>query len=175
MKLKLIIEKLRRIGLILILVLASDYVIGQAPGWSVNPSSFEFNGSVTAVVNLGPDLVQSGTLAAFVGEECRGVIGGTLLSGRAVFFLMCYSDLASGETLHFRYYDPMGDDVYDVDEQTIPFISNMVVGTYSTPHQFNITLNSAPVVSDIPGQTVAEGGSFATVDLNELCHRCRKS
>ena len=141
MNLKLIIEKLRRIGLMLILVLASDFVIGQAPGWSVNPSSFEFNGSVTAVVNLGPDLVQSGTLAAFVGEECRGVIGGTLLSGRAVFFLMCYSDLASGETLHFRYYDPIGDDVYDVNE-TIPFTSNMVVGTYASPYQFHITLNS---------------------------------
>ncbi len=165
--LNFIMKSLLRIVLFLAFNLASVYLQGQAPGWSVNPSEFEFNGSVTAVVNLGPDLVTSGTLAAFVGEECRGVIGGTLISERAVFFLMCYSDLASGETLHFRYYDPVGDEVYDVNE-TVPFTSNMVVGTYDLPYQMHITLNSPPVVGDIEDQTVAEGASFATINLNEL-------
>jgi len=131
----------------LIFMLSTGYLAGQAPGWTVNPADYEFNGSVTAVVNLGPDLVTKGTLAAFVGEECRGVIGGTFIDPRAVFFLMCYSDLSSGETLTFKYYDPDEDEVYDVNE-TLPFTANMVVGSYATPYQFHITINTAPVVGN---------------------------
>ena len=39
----------------------------------------------------------------------------------------------------------------------------------SDPATFTVTaINDAPVVSDIPDQTVAEGSTFATVDLDAL-------
>ena len=165
MKFMMIINNLRRIVHVLIFILASGYLNGQAPGWSINPASYQYNGSITAVVYLGPALVTSGTLGAFFGEECRGVVGGTPDGGRAIFYLMCYSDTIVAETLHFKYYDPLGNRVYDINE-TVSFTPNLVLGSYSNPNPFHITLNSAPVVENIPGQTVAEGESFTTVDLN---------
>ena len=59
----------------------------------------------------------------------------------------------------------------DVDwygSETITFIAtDSSLLSDSDPATFEVTaVNDAPVVGDIPGQTVAEGSTFTTVDLN---------
>ena len=51
--------------------------------------------------------------------------------------------------------------------EKITFIANDGVYEYSNSATFSVNaVNDAPAVSDIPGQTIDEGATFATIDLN---------
>jgi uncharacterized protein (TIGR02145 family) len=124
-----------------LLLLVTIKVNGQTnePTWSVSPLSFDFDGEITAEVFIDKEaVVGGGILGAFVGDECRGVKRGGLTgpAGKYVFIIRCYSNLASGETMSFKYYDPVGDTVYEIRE-TIPFEPNMIVGTAFNPTPLN--------------------------------------
>ena len=106
--------------------------------WSVNPSSFQYNGSVTAKIEI--DGIEVGAdddlLAAFVNDEIRGVIEATalpvFLGGGYAFYLMIFSNEVSGESLSFKYYDSSNNQVYCLDE-TLVFTSDMTIGTAQEP------------------------------------------
>ena len=109
-------------------------------GWVVNPSAFQYNGSITAAVYLDGERVgaESDTLAAFVGEECRGKVGGSVPGSFGVlFFLTVYSNQASGEQLSFRYFWGEDCSVSDIIEK-VEFVADMIVGTPSDPFEMNI-------------------------------------
>ncbi|MDF1573506.1 MAG: hypothetical protein P1P82_18020, partial [Bacteroidales bacterium] len=91
--------------LISILIVLPLRVNAQAP-WSVNIADFENNGTILATVILDGSEVTSGYLGAFVGDECRGVVEGSIfpvpgfpVTGKYVFIIMCYSNVTSGEML----------------------------------------------------------------------------
>jgi len=108
-------------------------VIPLPSGWNINPSDFTYNGQITAKVLVNGTAVQSGFLGAFVGEECRGIAEATYyLPDNYYFGITCYSDVESGETLIFKYYDNVADSVYKTDK-TIPFVSGMNIGTPAAP------------------------------------------
>ena len=80
--------------------------------WDVTPSAYEFNASISANVTNNDVEVTSGILAAFVGDEVRGVAksedGKWLFfppTGKTVVSLTVYSNTLSGETLTFKLYD----------------------------------------------------------------------
>ena len=129
-----------RIVLGLSIVLASFNVSGQ-PGWTVNPADYEFDGQVTAIVFLGATEVTTGTLGAFVGGVCRGFGNGAFFppTSKTVFSFLCYSNVASGETLTFKYFDPADNSICDVNE-TVAFVSNMTEGNALTPLVFHAPL-----------------------------------
>ena len=83
-----------------------------APGWSVNPALFSNNGEVTTQVFMNSTAVTSGTLGAFVGDECRGVVDASFFppGNYFLFTVMCFSNQASGETLTFKYSE--NDSIY---------------------------------------------------------------
>lgn len=76
--------------------------------WTVNPRAYQYD--MTAYVKVasttGSPLQQSDyEVAAFCGDECRGV--GKLLTatdGTAVFQLRIYSNVTADETIYFRVY-----------------------------------------------------------------------
>lgn len=81
--------------------------LGQSP-WEVNTTAFEFSMNITGKVKLNNQAVQQANsyLAAFVNDECRGVIKATSLeSGEHAYFLTIYSNLAQGEEITFKYAD----------------------------------------------------------------------
>jgi len=106
--------------------------------WTVNPASFAYNGEVTAQIFVDDIVVENGTLAAFVGNECRGVVEAAYFppGGYYTFTVMCYSNLASGETLSFKYFDPVTCDVCDLAE-TVDFVADMIEGTPDNPIMLN--------------------------------------
>ena len=113
-----------------------------APVWEVNPSDYEFNASISANVTNNDVEVTSGILAAFVGDEVRGVAksddGKWLFfppTGKTVVSLTVYSNVSSGETLTFKLYD--GSNVYDI-EDTIDFTSNEIFGNALNPVEFKV-------------------------------------
>ena len=80
--------------------------------WAVNQADYQYNGSVTSKVyidglEVGSTLDQ---VAAFVGDEIRGLADASTipfgpLAGQGVFNIQLRSNVSSGETMTFKYYD----------------------------------------------------------------------
>ena len=92
---------------------------GEPPTWTVDPAAFEGSMTVTATVvdAAGGPVAETGTrLAAFVGDELRGVadVRTTSLGPRA--FLTVYGGPGEVETLAFRVYRPGVGRVFGVAE-----------------------------------------------------------
>ena len=116
------------------------------PSWSVNAPDYQYNGSVTSIVMI--DDMVSGTsadlVAAFVGDECRGVANGLVFPplGVTQFNILAYSNAANGEFLTFKYYDSALDEAIDLAE-SMEFVSDMTVGNGMNPYIFT------PAVSEV--------------------------
>ena len=137
-----------------------------APPWSVSAAEFAYSGQIEAVVLVNGVEVNTGTLAAFVGDQCRGVVAGSYFAfnGKTIFSLQVFSNSISGDMLTFRYYDPVNQSVQVIDE-VIPFASNMAMGSAGSPLGLNITSgNNLPLlVNALADQEVDE--HFGTLEL----------
>jgi hypothetical protein len=77
--------------------------------WSVRVNDYEYSMSVTAMVRVDDVPVTTGTLAAFVDGEVRGMGGSKLVPfgphvGQSLFMLLVYSDdVSMSEVVSFRY------------------------------------------------------------------------
>ena len=106
-------------------------------------------------------------LAAFVGDECRGV--GEILTQTVneqtihYGYLRVRSNAESGETVSFKVYVKDANQEVSIDEEAnIVFQSNQVVGYPSTPKALNISVFQLAVAVDpLKGSvTGAEAGSY---------------
>ena len=123
---------------------ATDYVFSMwfepenqnAPDWSVDPVGFNYDGEIIAEVFIDdiPETGPGGILGAFVGEELRGVQHESTYGpeGKLVFIMRVFSDVPSGETINFRYYDPDHDMIFNALE-TVEFESDMTIGDALVP------------------------------------------
>lgn len=116
------------------------YVCAQAPDWTVNHQDFEHNMIVTAVVMMNGIEVRNedGMLAAFIGEECRGVAQTTYYESLNRYFvsLMIYGhNMDENKAICFKYYDAIGDVIVDLAD-TMEFDSDHNQGDFSNPYQF---------------------------------------
>ena len=109
----------------------------QNPNWQVDYSQFQFRMTVSAVVERGGCLLQAGEnqVAVFVGDELRGV--GSLdayhePTDRYLAIFQIGSNVASGETLEFRIYDEVADEVV-IARYTTTFTSDGLLGSASNP------------------------------------------
>ncbi len=151
-----------RITLALYIVLTSYDVNGQ--GWTVNPADYVNTGTVTAIVFNGTTEVSSGTLGVFVGGICRGYSSGQFFppTGKTTFTIMCNSNAVSGEIMTFQYYDTSNGIFYDINE-TVEFISDMIIGSAVSPLQFH----TKPLVYSVTGGgSYCEGASGLPVGLS---------
>ena len=139
------------LGILSFLLVFSSTLFSQdnMPDWSINPALFENSGSITASVSL--DGVTTGSeddiLAAFVGDEVRGLVNGIYFppSDVYLFYLSVFSNEMSGELLTFKFYNFSSDTVFDLAE-TIEFNSNMFLGGPLSPYIFtNLTIDCAGV------------------------------
>ena len=128
-------KKLYCISFVLLLSIG----LSDPPDWSVNPPDFQFNASMTGVLIFnGEESTDSNDIiAAFVGDECRGVkTDGIIISGRMVFGLTIFGN-ENGESLTFKAYDVSTDHVFDSTEFSYSFVPNDVVGTLEDPTEWN--------------------------------------
>jgi len=112
--------------------------------WEVKSSDFEFNGSITAELNLGKDLSVSlgDILAAFEGDECRGVAQAIEhpFGDYPVFPLMIYGH-DERNAITFKYYSHQSGQVINIAEK-ITFTPDMTLGNAIQ----TVVLNSQSVV-----------------------------
>ncbi len=93
-------------------------------GWSVDPTQYQYNMTITGIVqhesaNISDSL---DVVAAFVGDECRGVVQAIRVDGlnKYFFFMLAYSNVQAGERVEFRFVDASMNTKYAL-EETITF------------------------------------------------------
>ena len=110
------------------------------PAWS-EPDNSIFPTSMTAVVRLTPFLERYATendvMAAFIGDECRGVASRIEVDGKALYFV--HVKAADDETgnVEFRYYNTATNTLYRSVAEEVPYEINKVYGTPDAPEYPN--------------------------------------
>lgn len=92
-------------------------------------------------------------VAAFVGDECRGVgefFTTTGANGQVISYgyLRVYSNQLNGETFSFKYYDKQADKYDNILGVSIDFVSNAVIGLPSSPQLFSLDILMGDVNGD---------------------------
>src|SRR6056297_1942486 len=125
------------------------------PDWSVNPGDYSDFTEVNAVIFVGGTFDSTGTLGAFINGECRGVVtDGTYWSAldTNIFTVNVYSDIGSGETVHFMFYEDASGITYAINETVISDQQN-TQGDLIDPLDFTTYLDTeAPTVTSCPSE-----------------------
>jgi hypothetical protein len=143
------------------------------PDWSVNPPDYQHTGSVTSAVyrNLVDVGSEGDMLAAFAGDQCRGVVGALETPGsNFVFPLMVYSNQAAGESLSFWHYDSELDVTCHIQER-VEFEADMIIGRSWSPMGMHVDgcqpfPPSNPAPCDLCWQDPVEVLSWESGDLD---------
>lgn len=117
---------------------------GEGPDWTVNPADYEFSSGVIASLLI--DNVYStdinDRLAAFVGDECRGVANVTYESayGRYVVYLTVYSDNFLADNFIFRIWDASASEIREATTTAaLDWDNNYSYGSVNAPVVFTAT------------------------------------
>lgn len=165
--------KIKQILYLTLLFFATKMASAAAPTWSVNPASYQYSMTVTAVANVNCiELTNpSVRIGAFVGNDCRGtVLTSTVINGRYLASMIVYSNVTSGEMITFKVYNPTNDSIYDA-VVTAAFQDNASYGLSAAPYE--IKSNNAPTAIQLSNNSVNEGqpvntsvGTFTTTDID---------
>lgn len=115
------------------------YAQGNVSGWTVNPYEYQYDMTVYAQLKIDDAVITDYSnyeVAAFVGDECRGVAEVNTQSGSTWLYIRVRSISASGEKITFKMFDKTEGKPKRIAE-TINFESNGQVGMPSSP--FDLT------------------------------------
>ena len=128
----------------------------QGSHWSCDERAFQYD--MTAYITLVDDGnatvdLASYEVAAFVGNECRGVAKVMALpdGGASYGYLRIHSNVTSGETVTFKAYDKAHSKEMSIESEAMTFESLAVVGLPSAP--FVLKLKPAFIPGDVNGDT----------------------
>ena len=124
--------------------------------WAVNPHGFQYD--MTIYARIATSAQSNYELAAFVGNECRGVA--TLLTagnGTQVFQLRVRSNVTNGEMIMFRAYKKAEKEEVGI-TTTADFVSQSMVGTPSEPLLLKLAVTKGDVDGD--GSITAQDASL---------------
>ncbi|BDD09626.1 hypothetical protein FUAX_20580 [Fulvitalea axinellae] len=150
--------------LLFLSLLVSFGAFSQTPDWQVNPNDYSNDMAITGIVEIFDQEIrgENHMLAAFVGEECRGVTRPIYIDAFDRYFVLLQirSNESSGEKITFRFYDADKDETYSL-FTTEEFSANSVLGNFKEPYLFtNVDKNDK--VSDF------ESFSFKGIDDVEI-------
>ena len=146
----------------LLMALFHSVTASAADTWSVNPSAYRYDMSLYLDVAFATgeklDYAQY-DVAAFVGDECRGVAEVLALpNGNDCLYLRARSNNEHGEQMSFRYRDKTTGEVKDIENADFSFSSNARLGYPSSPYEVKIVIYHDVAISAGDGGTVNESG-----------------
>lgn len=101
------------------------------PSWTIDTSG-KYPATMTAVVKLTPALMKTESaadkLAAFIGEECRGIGQQVHLDSTSVFFVLIKGKASENDKIRFKYYRSYNSKLYE----TAPFLDFVMDANYGT-------------------------------------------
>lgn len=122
--------------LLILFVLGINKAWAGDPNWVVNPSSFQYNMTMTAIINIdcAEQLSPSNRIGVFVGNECRGTaLTSQVYNGKYTASLFIYSNAVNGENISFKIYNAAKDTIYE-SKETVQFQQNAAYGNSSAPY-----------------------------------------
>lgn len=106
-------------------------------GWKVNANSYPETMYITGVMEDNAlDSEQEHIIAAFAGEQCRGVAVPQRIDGRLYYFMTVYGH-NTGEELSFKLIDGQSGKQYLLDNM-LGFAPGQSEGAYKTPYAWKI-------------------------------------
>ncbi|ETR67168.1 MAG: hypothetical protein OMM_11884, partial [Candidatus Magnetoglobus multicellularis str. Araruama] len=117
------------------------------PDWQVVASQYEFYQTLTAIVLDHQNMEKNNSddiLAAFSGDTCLGTASPIDTSYGKRYFLQIWSN-TPGETINFRYYDSMDQQVYMQLIYPVTFQPDARLGSVVDPHVIMITQNTIQI------------------------------
>jgi hypothetical protein len=109
------------------------------PEWEVDPGLFEHTMTIVAEVDVADQ--ESDMLAAFVGNQLRGVapIQHNGAVNRDLAYLTVFSNRLEGETVRFQVWDDSECKLYNATLESFPFVANGSLGTMDIPEPLTAT------------------------------------
>ncbi len=145
----------------LLMALFHGVTASAADTWSVNPSDYRYDMSLYLDVVFGTgeklDYTQF-DVAAFVGDECRGVAEILSFDGNSCLYLRARSNRESGESMSFRYRNRSTGEVKSIEGADFSFSSNARLGYPSSPHVVKIVIYHDVDITAGEGGTVNTAG-----------------
>ena len=146
----------------LLMALFHSVTASAADTWSVNPSDYRYDMSLYLNVSFANGDKLDNTqydVAAFVGNECRGVAEVLPLpNGTDCLYLRARSNSESGETMMFCYRNKSTGEVKVVEKVDFAFSSNASLGMPSSPYEVKIVFYHDVTITAGEGGTVNENG-----------------
>lgn len=118
-------------------LLFSVGVFAQAPNWSVNPSNYQYSMTVSAIATKNCTMLADtgNIIAAFQGTICRGIARTSIdVNGKKVAAVIIYSNVLSGETIHFKAYNKNTNEIITFNNSLL-FEENATFGYSGSPYQ----------------------------------------
>ena len=128
-------NRLKVLCSIVCMFLSTTVLHAQGSGWVVNPHAYQYDMTVYGSLVIDGATVtnfENYEIAAFVGDECRGLAEVNSQGGYTWLYLRVRSNVASGETVKFKIYDKAEGKAFNAVE-TVDFASNGLVGMPSQP------------------------------------------
>lgn len=145
------------------ILIISGVLKAQVPTtWTINPSAYQYQMSVTAKANQAcVDLADPNNyIAAFVGTECRGLVKtNTSVGSNKLGLLTVKSNVVSGEQVIFKIYNASTNAVVKVLDSVL-FNQGSSFGTLANP--FMMYTNHVPSDISISSYTIAENSVLGT-------------
>ena len=138
------------------------YAEGNESGWTVSPFDYQYDMTVYAQLKIDDAVVSDYSnyeVAAFVGDECRGVAEIQTKENSTWLYIRVRSASASGEKISFKLFDKTEGKIKRIAE-TVDFESQGLEGMPSSP--FDLT--SAKYT---PGD-VNDDGSINIADVTSI-------
>lgn len=160
-------KKLNILGCFILLLLVSHAARAQnKSGWSCSETGWQYDMTVFAVVaysNGSPVEEQSNyEVAAFVGDECRGVADIWTAGTSKVFYLRVHSNTTSGENITFKVFDKTENSESSlITFDAVTFTNDATIGEASAPLALKRNVDAPYVMGDVNGD-----GSINSVDLS---------
>ena len=126
------------------------YAQGNESGWTVNEHDYQYQMSVYAKLVIDEQDVTDYSnyeVAAFVGNECRGVATVNSQGGYTWLWMFARSNSASGEKISFKIFDKTTGKEKRIAE-TIDFVSDGQIGEASSPTTFTLAKYTLGDVND---------------------------
>lgn len=133
-------SKLKTLSCILCLFISTAILHAQDSGWEMNPHEYQYDMTVYAKLVVDDNVVADFSnyeIAAFVGDECRGIAEVKTQAGYTWLYLRIRSNTASGETVNFKIFDKTANKAFKAAEN-VEFESNGSTGLPSEP--FTVTM-----------------------------------
>ena len=140
----------------------------RAARWECNIYDYQYDMTVIAAISIngrGVSASDAYELAAFCGDECRGVATVETIPGTALtyYYLRVRSNVAEGETITFKCYDTAADEEIELDE-TLAFSSLELNGSPSFP--LYLSGQGSVMMGDVNGD-----GRLSITDFSMVVNR----